>query len=277
MRRAPVVIRPRGGLGNQLFLWAAGRELADRLDAPLGADMSVTTQDPARRYELDSFAAGIGTLHRWQWPLLLPGRTFREQSFRYDPRFAQITRPTILLGYYQSWRYAQRILANLVSDLRQITSPSPWFAKMNADLDALARPPVVVHVRGGDYLDPHIRRLHGLLPEQYYANALDMTPAAPVWVFSDDLDEAQTRLRGLAIDRFVVAPQRSRAIESLLLMGRGSAHVLANSSFSWWAATIARFGMCGPVVAPADWFADLQHDCTDLLWPDWQTIPSQGK
>lgn len=266
------MIRPRGGLGNQLFIWAAGRALADRLDAPLLADMSVTTEDPARRYELDSFDSGIGTLRRCQWPLLLPGRTFREQSFRYDPRFAQISRPTILLGYYQSWRYSQPILKDLVAQLRQVRSPSSWFQRMNADLDELDRAPVVVHVRGGDYLDPRIRSLHGYLTADYYARALDQMPNGPVWVFTDDLDEARDRMSGLAIDRFIEAPARSRALESLLLMSRGCGHVLANSSFGWWAATIARFGLCGPVVAPAEWFGDLQHDCTDLLWPDWQKI-----
>lgn len=276
----PVVILPRGGLGNQLFIWAAGYELARRLRTRLAVDVSPLVGDPTRRYELDSFDSGLGEPEVHRSPIFQRRRrTFSEASFRFDPRFGRISRPSTLEGYFQSWRYAECSLPHIVERIKRVSSPTSWFEQQLATIEALDVPPVVLHVRAGDYLNPEVRRLHGYLGPGYYGRAIDAisrseSAKGPVWVFSDDTEEARQRLSELPIDRYVQAPSESSPVESLVLMGMASAHVIGNSSYSWWAATVARFGSAGPVIAPQRWFGDLNHDSTDLLWPNWHTIPN---
>jgi hypothetical protein len=55
----PVITHLFGGLGNQLFQFAAGRALAARLGRPLFVDASDYSRFPLRRLELGSFRMAV--------------------------------------------------------------------------------------------------------------------------------------------------------------------------------------------------------------------------
>lgn len=287
-----IIVRLIGGLGNQMFQYAAGRALADRLGLALQLDTSGFEHYGLRRYELDRFAiraepatrAGLevfGVVPRA--PTLLnriagrlglrrSGAVFREASFAYDPRFESITDAVYLDGYWQSERYFAGIAAALREDFRLRAAPDAGNVNMAAAIDAEASA-VSLHVRRGDYVsDPHTAQYHGVCSLDYYRRAveavLDRVPDAHFYVFSDDPDWVAANLevgRPLTLMRI---NDGNSGMYDLDLMRRCRHHVIANSSFSWWGAWLNP----APdklVVAPARWFAAADHDTRDLLPAAW--------
>src|SRR5262245_17336462 len=106
--RAPTFVAAQlvGGLGNQLFQYAAGRALAERLKARLILDATPRYSAP-RPIVLDQFAIDAEVVRdAWTEPHSVGNRrfeVFRERRpFAFDPAFEKLTRPTYLIGYWQS-------------------------------------------------------------------------------------------------------------------------------------------------------------------------------
>lgn len=134
---------------------------------------------------------------------------------------------------------------------------------------------VALHIRRGDYLQAH--NFHQNLWEtDYYQKAVAMFPNETFLVFckdnqnpeQDKLDRVWCRenLPKLGIT-FEMAPYEDTEVEDLNLMASCKGIIMANSSFSWWAAFL---GEQKKVVCPARWFTDgIQR--TELL-EEWIKI-----
>ncbi len=286
-----ITARLVGGLGNQLFIYSAARAVAERLNCPLMIDLSVLnrkTSDTPRSFALDwlvsedqllppriaGLGAQLGERLRRYIPIPLPDGIFRESGFGYDPRIEAVTPGTTLVGYFQSWRYFDSIEASLRSDLIQRSPISDW---VRQESDALQKiePWIAVHVRRGDYLRPSIASYHGILDSSYYARALACIPGAselPLIVFSDDPLLAQAVIEPLhPVARLVTPPPVASPMETLSLMSRGHALIMANSSFSWWAAWITA-PQRPLTVAPAQWFTRQLKGEPFLHLPQWTLV-----
>jgi glycosyl transferase family 11 len=297
-----IVARLSGGLGNQMFQYAAGRSLAHRTGARLILDATpFTVRHERRRYALAGYGivadvSFAGCPHPPSAAVveLPPRRGFRladimrkvrrrtadparfslftEKSFDYDPAFERLGAQTYLDGYWQSARYFSHIAAAIRRELQPAGEPdranAQWLARIRA---ANA---VCLHVRRGDYLiSPHFEH-HGVCSVEYYRRAMarmrDVAAGARFFVFSDDWQWARDQLS--ASDAIVVdanGPQAGR--DELRLMAACRHHVIANSSLSWWAAWLsAQDGQI--VIAPAPWFTATPNT-PDLLPADWLTLP----
>ena len=267
-----ITVRLRGGLGNQLFQYATGTAVADRLGCPLFMETvdlaAVLPADTPRTFELDWLVDPqhvlVGSKPGLSRRLLrraarkasfLPGsRTFVEASFAFDPRIDEVPIGTTLDGYFQSWRYFASIADRLRSRLKTAAPRSPWRTAMEESLAALG-PWVAVHVRRGDYLKAHNSAYHGLLGSAYYAAALaEVTRRGKdhrLVIFSDDPDAAVALIGPQSIPiEAVHHPSDVHPVESILLMSRAAAIVTANSSFSWWAGWLADPDRCTVVRIP---------------------------
>jgi len=95
---------------------------------------------------------------------------------------------------------------------------------------------VSVHLRGGDYLNSDYDVLHA----EYYRKALEllqtMTAVEQVYVFSDDVEKAKALLADIKNAVYVEDHQGSEDWLDMYLMSQCKHHILANSSFSTWAA-----------------------------------------
>ena len=69
-------------------------------------------------------------------------------------------------------------------------------------------------------------------------------------------------------DRFMISENESGYIDQCL-MSMCSDFIIANSSFSWWAAWL---GNRGKVIAPKKWFPDDKHNTKDLYCKGWKVI-----
>jgi hypothetical protein len=179
--------------------------------------------------------------------------------------------PIILMGYFQTWRFFHALKLDALAPEVKMTEVSDWYLQKSELLESQGKV-LGLHVRKGDYLaNPRI----GVLPASYYAEAvLALTERQitwdAVWVFSDDVpgakNELSSVLTGFSNVYFVEPPVDSHSFESLALMSKTSALVIANSTFSWWAATLGEPSRM--VVCPDKWFSQME-DPTDLCPPDW--------
>ena len=272
--KRPISVALRGGLGNQLFCWAAGFSLSAKLGRKLlllGGKIRRTDHhilDP-RTFELDYF--GLEEATSWQNfsnSYLKRKLEFRERGFEYDPRFEQIQEPVHLEGYFQSWRYFQDV-QQLISDA--LISKMSFSPQANAVWQEIRHVPWVgVHVRRGDYEKVGVMALPD---HNYYQSAIQraqgLTGATEVFVFSDDISAAR-KVVPLA-DRYFGPDEVSRPGDVLNFLSRADALVGANSTLSWWAGFLNRRAQA-PRIFPREWFSQNSEDLGDLLPPSWEKL-----
>jgi hypothetical protein len=304
-----VVARLSGGLGNQMFQYAAGRSLAQRVGARLILDATpFTLPHERRRYALQDYdivadVSFVGHAHAPAVPVVeLPSRprglsrmiggiirplrqreaggsaktqrfsVFAEKGFDYDPAFAALGAQTYLDGYWQSARYFGSAAAAIRKELQLPSVPNAANAHWLARISNANA--VCIHVRRGDYLmAPHLEH-HGMCSTEYYMRAMrimrERSADPAFFVFSDDREWTREHLS--ANDTIVVdanGPQAGQ--DELRLMAACRHHILANSSLSWWAAWLAA-GDDQIVVAPKPWF-NAKVDTPDLMPPSWLVLP----
>jgi len=127
---------------------------------------------------------------------------------------------------------------------------------------------VSIHVRRGDYLiQPNSDLYIDLCATDYYERAISLFPDSKFMVFSDDLDWCRQKWGDDS--RFAFSIGRDE-VADLNYMAGCQGHIIANSSFSWWAAWLGG----GPIVAPREWFQDGIERC----WcpKHWFRISVQG-
>ena len=152
---------------------------------------------------------------------------------------------------------------------------------------------VSIHFRIGDYKE--MPGVFAVLPTRYYADALhslgisaSSKKHALIFAHDDDAQDVERHLKALrgAFPELVfhVVPSAIPDWKQLLLMSCADSHVVANSSFSWWAAYLHRLMAAGAFVAvafPSDFFGlQPRHmlpnsDLYPIEWIEVGAEPSQ--
>jgi glycosyltransferase involved in cell wall biosynthesis len=197
-------------------------------------------------------------------------KSFVNQGVGYSPIN---NKSNFLVGYFQTYMFG--IEKSTFNELRKIrlVNEGPEFML----LQELAREeePLFVHVRLGDYKKesnfgiPHI---------SYYRSAIaEMNTTyrfKKIWLFSDEPKEALTLIpeEYKNLIRIIGEVDNSPAA-TLEIMRYGKGYVIANSTFSWWAAFLA-YQDSPPVIYPKPWFQGMASPI-HLTPPNWQGIPSK--
>jgi hypothetical protein len=291
-----VIVRLYGGLGNQLFQYAAGRAIAQRNGATLGLDIADFARDPKRSYRLHNLnTRGLIVPRRVSVCLrdpslrrlvrcapffarhqLLPVRHeyLIEPHFNFDPRLQAATGNVCLDGYWQSERYFSEVAPLLRQEFSARNAPDPTneaMGRLIGDSESVS-----VHVRRGDYVsEAHTNRYHGTCTLDYYRRAIETlcqeVERPHFFLFSDDMDWTSQHLRLDFPATYVTHNGVDREHEDLRLMSQCKHHIIANSSFSWWGAWLAT-NSGKIVIAPARWFDEAPLDTRDLLPPSWRRM-----
>jgi hypothetical protein len=278
--------RIRGGLGNQLFQYCAGRSLALRL----GVDLSVDLRDfdkprafkvglghfnvqtvPAERLPLarEDGVRGLGKLLRSDTL-----RTYREASLAYDPNFETLSDETLLKGYWQTERYFSAHETEIRRDLQIVTEPSALNAKMLGEIEACNA--VSLHIRRGDYVsNEKFNAAHGTCDLAYYARAAgfvaERVGEPVIYAFSDDPEWVAENLKLPFEVRYVGHNDGDTNYEDLRLMATCKHHLIAHSSFSWWGAWLNP-SLDKVVASPTQWFANPGKINPDILPAGWHKV-----
>lgn len=299
---ARIVVSLFGGLGNQMFQYAAGRALAHRLGLPLALELRWFDDhgaDTKRGYGLSAFpiaatimdateiagsAAASGRLARLRRRLasvLGTSKIVVEPSYHYWPGIEKLEGSVLLQGYWQSPIYFEAIGPLIRSDFAFPPLPaggSRDIARRIEDADCA----VSVHVRRGDFLsNADNRQVHRCCAPAYYRQAFDLLASRhwpmELFVFGDDPDWARSEFGALGHRVHVVdvAAHRDAPHHDMHLMTLADHHIIANSSFSWWAAWLDP-KPDKQVIAPRLWFSRevmRERNNTVDLFPDgWITI-----
>lgn len=291
-----IIVRMFGGLGNQMFQFAAARSLALARGVPLRVDIS----DYAVRRTHQGFELGrifdapieVATLQDlqdvlgwcWSGPVRrsLAHPRLRglgivafvvEPSFRYWQRLSEAPQNIYLSGYWQSERYFESHASRILQDF-QFSQPLD-INNMELAAQIERAPSVSLHLRRGDYVsNRRAAATHGVCSVDYYERAMHYVSArvqgARFFVFSDDIAWAQAHLPRIFDCRFIGHNSGANSHIDMRLMSLCQHHVLANSSFSWWGAWLGR-NLNKTVVAPQRWFRAALDDA-DLVPSRWARL-----
>jgi hypothetical protein len=255
----------RGGLGNQLFQYAAGMFLSRKQneDLELRHDLLPNAWDsimdiPRCPVQLDSFrfegtlccnkSQPAGKTHFFSKVLQLQrvladiapklflrmGVLAGETSN--SPDFLTLQSVRTLNAYCTSLIPALMLGESLRKQIRDVVNPSPMFLDLSRQ--ASASSPIIVHIRLGDYLK--LSHLFGATDYDAISKEIDRVKNsnfAPVWLFTDSPSDLTHGIeQSLGVSRIVGPDTIESPVENLVLMASGSHFIAANSTFSWWAA-----------------------------------------
>jgi hypothetical protein len=114
-----------------------------------------------------------------------------------------------------------------------------------------------VHVRMGDYGSDY----HPICTQEYYRQAVEKV-GGKIILFSDEPQKAMQYLDGIRIH----SVDTNKTIDALHAMSMCNRHIIANSTFSWWGAWLAK-SEC--IVAPKQWFGPAaSHLETKDIYPE---------
>ena len=290
----------KGGLGNQLFQYAAGAFLIEKLDKKIifkssnprmykinqGTDLS----EFSLKYEIEPSDT---IMPSWRLLLLRVIRKLMKWYFRFSSRgnflfkfyespvtgfdfnLEKIRNVEKISGYFQSYLYVDAIK----KDFRSQLTLQKESKILNSFLSlASVENPLMIHVRGGDFKN-HLNS-SGLLSFQYFQKALEIgtmiREPSHIWFFSNDEEHCDDLVKKLEIKncRKIYPSSGLSPAETLVLMSNGSGIIISNSTFSWWAAYLSRGTEF--VIAPDKWFRNMK-DPVHLIPSSWIKAPTTWK
>lgn len=288
-----ICVRLKGGMGNQMFQYALGLQLAENLNTNLKLDVSNLLYRNKgedfvyRNYDLDVFRIEPSFLARPQVlaplfnlrvkPLgkllrkLVAGRypVVEEPHFHFAPELLDQARQGVL---YEGWFQSPKYFAGVEDQVRKAFTYRHELIPESRDLLARIESSnaVCLNVRRTDFLTTDVLNA---TDEAFFQRGVrhvrEHVESPQVFVFSDDIEWCRENLKFSVPTEFVGHEHKGFKFGNYLRLMQSCKHfVIPNSSFAWWAAWLnTRPGKI--VVAPKMWFTDPGVDTSDLVPGEW--------
>lgn len=282
-----IIIKIKGGLGNQLFQYAFARFLSvqKNIDVKIDNGINSNKQDTYREYGLGYFNITLELSSKEEslktkYPLGIISKILRGIQIKilkihnigWNKNILK-SKQKYLEGYWQSYKYLDPIRDIL---LKELTLKEPIENKYGEVIEQISSTDSVsIHVRRGDYAnDPKIQAIHQTFGLEYYEEAIKIIRGKiskpTFFVFSDDIEWVKQNLK-IDFPTIFVSGPKIKDYEELVIMSRCKNNIIANSSFSFWGAWLNQ----NPnkiVIAPKKWNNKNPDDFKDLLPPEWIKI-----
>ena len=279
------VVRISDGLGNQLFQYAFAYSVYKKTGEKLILDPMFIS--PIRSYQLDKFhidfpkryvgekldyLLGFGPkkarrfrLQYRDWKMKKDGYTLvkERKELEFDETI-YAEKPAYYLGFWQSYKYFDEFYEDIK---RQIVLKDELGEKANKYSSQIKESmSVSLHIRRTDYN----RDVNNVcLNDTFYAQALKKMQEElgefKLFIFTDDKEFVKQNFQ--LYDYVIV--EGTSDLEDFTLMRQCRHHIIANSTFSWWAAYLSE-GKGGIVYAP---LADIWT--RDFYLPEWNCIETK--
>lgn len=259
-----------GGLGNQLYQYAFGRAVAEKLDTEVYFDISFYEKNSKRVFQLDHFDikgkradksilprtinnSGIYKLIFGIQDQLFPRvKKYEEVGMNFDSKVFDLTGDIYFSGYWQNEDYFLGIKGMLKAELQFKIKPSVPFPILESITHTES---VSIHIRRGDYiLETQNQEIYECLGKDYYEKSIayieSKVEKPHFFVFSDDLIEAQTIL---PVKENLTLVSNLDGLSDFYLMSLCKHNIIANSTFSWWAAWL-NLNTQSILVKPDKWY-----------------------
>ena len=234
-----------GGIGNQLFMYAAGRRLAHKLNVEFKLGRNPNEDLGHSRYVLNLLNIKADTATPQDIDKLKSNPVGIEKDAfigEFMPEVLDYPDNVYLRGCWENERY----FADIADILRkELTLKNPlgataqhWKEKILAAECSLS-----LHFRHGDFINNptnNSKDIFVVLPLDYYYHCLDIlkrcnTPPPTLFIFSNNLQWCKENIRvDLPIE--FVEGEGLQDVEELYLMSLCKHNIIANSTFSWWGA-----------------------------------------
>ena len=289
----------QGGLGNQLFQIFTTVALSLRTSQPfffinkyqLTSDIAVANGTTMRYSYWDTFLSNLKPFIKDQSVSPKLDLYLKEQAFTYDPSILtnvlnNLQKVNMLVGYFQSSKYfdtyKDKILQLLKISNKQLVLKVLYENQINFD-DTIS-----IHFRLGDY--KKYPEVYPILTTEYYINSINYilsqkstsTPVRNILYFCEDDDfndalQIIIQLQHIYTDlTFERADNKLLDWQQMLVMSLCKDNIIANSTFSWWAAYF-NSNLSKNVCYPATWFKTTAGNNTrDLCPEDWTAIDCGG-
>lgn len=288
-----IVVKLLGGLGNQMFQYAIGRKLSLIHNDELFLDCSFFdekgTHTP-RDFELDIFdikasrpdnsilkkfeseqpSVVTRAIHRLLSKKIEP-KSYFEKGHAFQQELFNLRGDIHLIGYWQTEKYFNDVEQEIRKDFSFIHPPTGKNAELLTQIDNCNA--VSLHIRRGDYVTNNAANtFHGLCGLDYYKAGVEYIKSKhdniQLFVFSDDISWAKENLKYDLPMTFIDHNSGKNSWEDMRLMSHCKHNIIANSSFSWWAAWLNNNGD-KIVVAPKQWFTDSSINTQDVVPSTW--------
>lgn len=285
-----VAIKIRGGLGNQLFQYAAAKSIALDNDSKLFLDVGWFNSNQERIYELPNFNIQYDekvffskaynfifkkyAFLRYDNNAKMLLNIFKEKSLNFQSEVQKIKSSIYLDGYFQSEKYFIRHENEIRKNLQfsvGVCDGESIFEDQISESESVS-----IHIRRGDYVtNKEVADFHGLLEMDYYNQSIDFIKSKvekPVFfVFTDDPDwVVENFSRRLAFTLVRHNQAVNAGIRDLRLMSLCKHNIIANSSFSWWGSWL-NVNHKKIVISPKKWFKKSETP-PDLIPSTWMQI-----
>ncbi len=283
----------RGRTGNNLFQYALGRVLSRRHGSRLVMDGSLFRADDwraasrirrlpiraevRRGMSLASRAVRKFTGRHPREFLGLPVIREPAGDTSFHAEFLDAPGHCVLSGFFQSPRYFHPIEDELRRELD--LSTLSWPESIRDQARALAEAETVaVHVRRTDFVGREVFDVCGM---GYYRRAMarmrESLDRPRFCVFSDDPGWCAAHFEAQDIVVMPLPDAPDDPLHDLYLMSCARHHIIANSSYSWWAAWLGKHPQ-QIVLTPDRWFggAEIHAPMKDRLCPGWEMVPTEG-
>lgn len=271
-----IVTHLMGGLGNQMFIVAAGHVISQYHKCPLYIPYCAPNKNPHNKKEHNYFETIFKEFHdkvyipQDQYIIHVASKggykLHAPPGFsKWDPE--EITPGTVLYSYYQYYPPLMDYETELRSlFLKGLELQRQTITERFGDLTSYA----FLHIRRGDYVNlPHI---HYNQTVDYYQRARDVyfskisTLPTKIMVLSDDVEWVRAQPFFNTTPHFQVIDGLDE-LETLALMTLCKAGaMIGNSTFSWWGAFLGCYESRSPVIYPSRWIAE-PIEC--LFPPEW--------
>jgi hypothetical protein len=286
-----IIIELKGGLGNQIFQYAAAIALSKHHQVKLKVDITQLKQPDEilgtyRRYILKYLnnppeIASEGEISKFKNIFkkkiqhFLPinyKNIYYEKFFHYNDNFWKTNKSIFLRGNFQSEKYFLKYKDSIQTSL---TFDPSFFSIEDRTLFEKIKTSnnLSMHIRRGDYVTNLIaNNVLGILPIDYYNNGYNkiivQNNIENCYIFSDDINWAKSNFSFIKNVFFVESTSENKDLADFILMQSCKHNIIANSSFSWWAAYLNP----NPdkiIIAPKRWFNKANYDTKDLIPSSW--------
>lgn len=288
-----IIIQMSGGLGNQLFQYALyfalkqdGKEVKIDTETAQQYEHKRAVQldklgiffDSATKQEIDKYLdCSKNILSRIRRKIA--GRRnllVIEQENNYEEKFLELDNG-YFQGYFQSEKYFKKYTDELIN---KINLNNVVLSKESRSLllQIENMQSVGIHIRRGDYLQKEFcGNYGGICTDEYYESAIryirNNVDKPVFFVFSNDSEWCREHYMG---EEFVIVDcnDEDKGYMDLILMSHCKHNIIANSSFSWWAAWLNK-NRGKIIISPSKWINT--QECRDVWSEDMRIkIDAQG-
>lgn len=293
-----IIIKIKGGLGNQMFQYAVGKKLSLETGEVLFLDANklpshnkeIPRDFDLIKFNIDSKLISSNDVEKFRNPFGIISRAIRkirtkilfQYNLDFHPNYLTKVKNIIksgknvyIEGYFQSERNFAEIREILLSEFSlKEEFKSPTFEELRSEISKLNS--VSVHIRRGDYVNnPKVLKYHGICSVEYYKNAMSKICESienPVFYFFSDDPNWISENFDLNENTKIISGKSLTAPEELILMSSCKHNIIANSTFSWWGAWLNQ-NYDKIVISPTPWVNFKFNPHKNITPETWINLP----